>query len=318
MNIIKFFRGPKANYSYNASNNTGTHKDGVYFATDTKELIMNGTVYGDTIAQNGIVFTEVASGTDKGKVLATVTLTDGTTFSNLDTQCYGRDAIDAMIAEINATADANEIGNADGSITVTPDQAGDGTDISVNIKSGEKVIKLDGNGGGIYTNFKLESVTASDGNTAASYELVAYDSSESAGSRQVLGATIDIPKDQFLYSAAVVDASGAAISTSGAGTAKYLRLVFNVADGTQTTTDIDISSFVQEAEAGNGLAVANGIVNVVKDANSETLTFSDGQGGSTTASALTINSDSIQVNHIQDAIDYTVNNALAWIEVAAA
>ena len=306
MNLVKFFRGARANYNYNVTTGEGTHKDGLYFATDTKELLMNGAPYGDTIAENGVVFTEVASGANKGKVLATITMTSGKVLEDLDTQCYGRNEIDEMVEAINATANANEIGNADGSITVTPDQSGNGTDINVHIKSGENVIKKDGNNG-IYTNFKLEKLAAAtNNNTAASYELVAYDSAESAGSRVVLGSRIDIAKDQFLKSAVVVDANGTAISEQGAGVAKYLKLTFNVADGSESVTNIDISSFVQEAEAGNGLAVSNGVVNVVKDANSENLTFSDGNGGTTTASILTINADSIQVNHVQDAIDYSI------------
>jgi hypothetical protein len=289
MNLVKFFRGVKANYQPET-----THLDGLYFATDTAELLMNGTAYGDTIAQNGIVFTEVASGANKGKVLATITMTSGTVFENVDTQCYGRDEIDTLLAEINATATQNAIDNADGSINVTEDAQGNGTDINVNIKSTEKVIKKDG-GNGIYTNFKLEKLaTATNNNTAASYELVAYDAAESAASRTVLGSRIDIAKDQFLASANVVDANGTAISASGAGVAKYLRLVFNIADGSQSTTDIDISSFIQEAEAGDGLAVTNGVMNVVKDANSENF--------------LKVNANSISIEGVQNAIDAKATN----------
>lgn len=39
--MIKFFRGLKANYAAST-----THKDGIYFATDTHELLMNGNAYG--------------------------------------------------------------------------------------------------------------------------------------------------------------------------------------------------------------------------------------------------------------------------------
>lgn len=287
MNLVKFFRGVKANYQPET-----THLDGLYFATDTKELYMNGQAYGDTISS--ISFTEPASGANKGKVLATIALSNGQEFANLDTQCYGRNEIDAIVADINATATQNAIDNADGSINVTEDAQGNGTDINVNIKSSEKVIKKDG-GNGIYTNFKLEKLaTATNNNTSASYELVAYDAAESAASRTVLGSRIDIAKDQFLASANVVDANGTAISASGAGVAKYLRLVFNIADGSQSTTDIDISSFIQEAEAGDGLAVTNGVMNVVKDANSENF--------------LKINANSISIEGIQDAIDAKATN----------
>lgn len=38
--VVKFYRGPRASY------NSTTHADGIYFATDTKKIIMNGTEYG--------------------------------------------------------------------------------------------------------------------------------------------------------------------------------------------------------------------------------------------------------------------------------
>lgn len=38
--VVKFYRGPQASY------NSTTHADGIYFATDTKKIIMNGTEYG--------------------------------------------------------------------------------------------------------------------------------------------------------------------------------------------------------------------------------------------------------------------------------
>ena len=38
--VVKFYRGPQASY------NSTSHADGIYFATDTKKIIMNGTEYG--------------------------------------------------------------------------------------------------------------------------------------------------------------------------------------------------------------------------------------------------------------------------------
>lgn len=52
MKEIKFYRGLKSNYS------TDLHKDGVYFATDEREIILNGQSYGtevdDTLLSNSI------------------------------------------------------------------------------------------------------------------------------------------------------------------------------------------------------------------------------------------------------------------------
>lgn len=38
--VVKFYRGPQASY------NSTTHANGIYFATDTKKIIMNGAEYG--------------------------------------------------------------------------------------------------------------------------------------------------------------------------------------------------------------------------------------------------------------------------------
>ena len=95
MNLIKFFRGPKNTYQ-----GSTTHKDAIYFATDTHELYMNGASYGDPV--KSIAFSEISNGQDKGKVLATVELSSGKTFADLDTQCYGRAEIDSIITEINS------------------------------------------------------------------------------------------------------------------------------------------------------------------------------------------------------------------------
>ena len=46
---VKFYRGLKAKYSYSVDGGTasGTHVDGLYYATDTHEIFMNGVSYGN-------------------------------------------------------------------------------------------------------------------------------------------------------------------------------------------------------------------------------------------------------------------------------
>ena len=51
MATLKFYRGLQANYAAET-----THKDGVYFATDTAEILMNGVSYGFTKAINNVAF----------------------------------------------------------------------------------------------------------------------------------------------------------------------------------------------------------------------------------------------------------------------
>lgn len=70
---IKFFRGLKSSYQAGT-----THKDGIYFASDTHELLMNGVVYGSDVklaSNKSVKNVEVAS--DKTKLK--LTYTDDTT-----------------------------------------------------------------------------------------------------------------------------------------------------------------------------------------------------------------------------------------------
>lgn len=124
MNLVKFFRGPKSSYQ-----GSTTHKDVIYFATDTHELYMNNDSYGDPV--KSIVFSEISSGQDKGKVLATITLSSGKTFADLDTQCYGRAEIDSIISDINSanTSLGTRMTTAEGRIDTL--SAGSGTEGSV-------------------------------------------------------------------------------------------------------------------------------------------------------------------------------------------
>lgn len=68
---LKFYRGLKANYVAET-----THKDGIYFATDTNEILMNGKAYTGALA-SGKVVTNVSLSVDKSKLV--VTYSDSTT-----------------------------------------------------------------------------------------------------------------------------------------------------------------------------------------------------------------------------------------------
>ena len=69
---LKFYRGLKANYVP-----TTTHKDGVYFASDTNEILMNGNAYIGALA-SGKVVTEVSLSDDKSKLVITYSDTSKT------------------------------------------------------------------------------------------------------------------------------------------------------------------------------------------------------------------------------------------------
>ena len=61
--LVKFYRGLKANYAGN-----GTHADGIYFATDTHELMMNNVAYGISSTQASALSTLTAGASTEGSV----------------------------------------------------------------------------------------------------------------------------------------------------------------------------------------------------------------------------------------------------------
>ena len=82
--------------------------------------------------------------------------------------------------------------------------------------------------------------------------------------------------------------------TVGSETYKHaLKFTFDVADGTSEPIYVNVSTFLAEAEAGDGLSVdGNGVMNIVKASDSEDF--------------LVINDDSIAVKGIQDAIENAI------------
>lgn len=75
---VKFWRGVVANY------NATTHKDGIYFATDTQEIYLDGKAYGGAAAdatalQKAIVKAEYTAATASAAGTVTLTAKDNTT-----------------------------------------------------------------------------------------------------------------------------------------------------------------------------------------------------------------------------------------------
>ena len=218
-----------------------------------------------------------------GQYVKTITETDGiiaATFGQVAASevknTSDKDVISASTtvqAALDALADksaAITITNADGSITVTPGASG--TDIAAHIKSGEKVIKIDGAGGGLYTDIKLNTVANSEETVKEAWGLFATDGTQ-------LGSTIKIYKDQTLKS----------VVQSG----QTLVFTYILADGSESAVTIDLSEMVIEAEFGDGLQVINHVASVKKDSTSEGF--------------LSISSDGIKISGVTDAITNAIN-----------
>ena len=187
----------------------------------------------------------------------------------------GTDTINAALSKLENKAAAITIANADGSINVTAGAAG--TDINVNIKSGEHVLAKDGNAG-LYTDLDLVKITTGLPATVKErYQILATDDSQ-------IGVNIDVPKDSHIVSINYI--------TTGEH-AQNLEYVYIDVSGQTQTTYVDMSELVLEAEFASGVTVNDHIVHGVVDPTSE--------------SFLTVGANGFKVSGVQDAIDAKVN-----------
>ena len=147
---------------------------------------------------------------------------------------------------VNATADtlsadnvsASEISSSDATVAVT------GTNVSAQIASLATSIKSVESG----KTYTISAVTSSEANVKEAFALV-------DGSGTQAGATIKIYKDSSLKSVAL--------------NGQMLNFTYILADGSESTVGVDVSTFLAESEFKDGLEVVDGIVKVKKDASSE-------------------------------------------------
>lgn len=192
----------------------------------------------------------------------------------------GTDTINVALSKLENKANAIAISNADGSINVT--SSATGTDINVNIKSDEKVIRKDGKGG-LYTDLKLVKISKELPTTVKER----YELHDSYGAK--IGESIDIAKDSHIVSITYITDSG---------DAHYQNLEYKYIDvnGAEQTAYVDISSLVLEAEFKDGLEVVDHQVKAKIADDSE----KDSQN--TPVSFLTVGPDGLKLSGIKDEI----------------
>lgn len=206
----------------------------------------------------------------------------------------GTDTINVALSKLENKANAITISNADGSINVTP--GADGTDINVNIKEGESVIRKDGNGG-LFTNIKITGATQDelrrlDANVKEAYKLL-----DSKGGQ--LGDWIKIYKDsalQKVYLGHVDDAlasDSSPVVTSGTGETALCFIYYTV-EGKYQLVAVNVESFLQESEFKDGLEVVDHQVKAKIDVESE----KDSQS----ASFLTVGPTGLKLSGIKEEI----------------
>ena len=296
--------------------------------TETKDLLTNVKLSGYTVGgdaklaetdtlgqalgklQGQINGMDKAASAEDGKVVTTISETDGkvTETKELlkDVKLNGyqkdngvlpinsADTVNSALSKLENTITANKIVNEDGSITVT--SGASSTDIKVHVKEGEKVIKLDTNGGGLYTDIKISGASAEELATLGTNVREAYKLLDSNGDK--LGDWIKIYKDSSLYRVylghvddAITSPTDPTVIPGSSDTA--LCFIYYKADGTYELVAVDVQDFLEESEFKKGLEVVNHEVNVKIDGNSE--------------SFLTVSLDGLKLSGVQDAIDAAVN-----------
>ena len=300
----------------------GLADDGTYIKkTGTTYLDSATTVEGEIDAldkalngvQGQINGMDKAASAADGQVVTTISQVDGkvsetkANVKDLQLGGYAKDAnvtgaiastdtINAALSKLENKANAITISNADGSINVK--SSATGTDINVNIKSDEKVIKKDGNGG-LYTDIKISGATEQElvglgANVKEAYKLL-----DSKGGQ--LGDWIKIYKDSALkevYLGHVDDAlasDSSPVVTSGTGETALCFIYYTV-DGKYQLVAVNVESFLQESEFKDGLLVDNHQVKVKIDADSE----KDSQN--TPVSFLTVGPDGLKLSGVKDEI----------------
>lgn len=237
-----------------------------------------------------------------GQVVTTVTEADGKvdeTKANVkDLQLGGyaktndtgdiasADTINVALSKLENKAAAITINDEDGSINVTPTASG--TDISVNIKSGEHVLAKDGNG--LYTDLDFIKITTGLPETVKErYQLLATDDNQ-------IGVNLDIPKDSHIVSINYI--------TTGEH-AQNLEYVYIDVSGNTQTTYVDMTELVLETEFGSGVTVTDGVAHGVVDPTSEKDSNND--------SFLTVGADGFKLSGVQDAIDTAISGLDATV-----
>lgn len=199
----------------------------------------------------------------------------------------------------------------DGSVTVTTVANGGGQKLSVNV-DGTTITK--GTGGVLSAvipaadAYTLTSVTPSGNNVKEEYALAKNGTAISGGT------TIKIYKDSALLAVKLSKTTASWDSTNnvivdGSGTTDALAFAYEDKNGAVQVVTVDVADFLRESEFGNGLDVTNGVVSVDIDTTSEKVRIAAGDNG--LADVLSVTSDGVKVNNIQDAIDYAVSNAAA-------
>ena len=258
-----------------------------------------------------------AHATDASKVISGVNQENGV----LDT--VTTDAVDLLL-----TGYAND-GSNSGDIAAT-DTLEDAlnklenattTGVQVSARTGNQITRVTGDAtaanNGLYSHVEIAQLTAqevtalSDSNVREAYKLI------NPTDRTAIGDVIKIYKDSALTDVYlgktddVLSVQGSTYNratdiTPGQNGSEALCFVYHLEDGTYSLQAVDVESFLNESEFGDGLQVVSNEVSVLKDSSSEQVYTA----ASTAADVLSVSSNGVKVANVQNAINYATDQVL--------
>ena len=286
-NKLKFVKGTEANIaSWKLSGAVGAND--ICFATDTLVISVGDKSYGisaadllrikaleDAVGTGGAVTTQITNAInaldlaqvyEEGKFIKSVKQENGFVSAELgsveaqyveladEEGLFTAENVEAALAELIKKANANAaaieaITGEDGSMQAAIKAASDaivGTATSDYNTLGkvETAIK---NVADAAKSYSMQALTAEElaalgeANVKEAYKLVDEDGTQA-------GSTVKIYKDSALQSVSFAD--------------QKLSFVYNLADGTSKTVEVDVSAFLSENEFGDGLVVTDHVVSV--------------------------------------------------------
>lgn len=145
------------------------------------------------------------------------------------------------------------------------------------------VIRREANGVKAKVNLDESTLGLVNGKVSGKYTMIQLDPDDETLSKRYalsvdgvtpIGSTIDINKDQRLKETFIANSTRENIQGATDKIAKYLAMTFFISDGSEKTEYIDISTFLQDLEAGKGLSIdVSGILNIVPDGSRDTEKF---------------------------------------------
>jgi hypothetical protein len=221
---------------------------------------ISGIVTGLIKKHDSDIATET-SAREAGDTFISGTLLSG--FSANHTVSGEFEAVRESIADIKAEAIDVTAGSG---IEITSE----GVDNVISVKVADTDKVLTASEAGLFASITLSGVTPVSGVYASAYQLVGKNG-------QVLGETINIPKDQFLKSVEYIPSE------------RTLDFTFYLADGTEKLTRVEIGDLVDTYTAGAGIKLADNEFSLVKDGNAD-------------SKFLQVGEDTIGLSGITDAI----------------